>query len=78
MSALMAVRWAPLIQHVVLFSVLVVISTVVYHGLRRESVAEILRVGLTRAALFIVLSLLVFGVGGYLVAEWLFFVQMAG
>ena len=65
------VSWGPLVEHVVLFAILVTVSTVVYHGLRRENVREILVVGVSRALFFIVVSLLIFGVGGYLVAEWL-------
>ena len=65
------VNWGPLFEHVILFAILVTVSTVVYHGLRRESVREILTVGLSRALYFIVVSLLIFGAGGFIVAEWL-------
>jgi len=71
MTELLAIRWGPLLENLALFTVLVTVSTVVYHGLRREGVKEILVIGLSRSAVFIGLSLLVFGVGGYLIAEWL-------
>jgi len=66
-----AIQWPQLLQHVGLFAVLVTISSVVYNGLRRENVAEIVRIGLTRAAYFIAVSLLVFGGGFLLLAQWL-------
>jgi hypothetical protein len=68
---LLAVRWVALLQHLALFSILVICSTIVYHGLRRESVKEIVVTGLSRSLFFIVASLLIFGVGGMLLAEWL-------
>jgi hypothetical protein len=60
-----------LFQHVGLFVLLVLIVSVVYNGLRRERVSEIVRVGLQRGLFFILVSLLVFGGGGYLLAQWL-------
>ncbi len=65
------VRWEPLLQHLALFVLLVTLVSLVYNGLRRESVGEIVRVGLQRAAFFSVLSILIFGIGGWLLAEWL-------
>jgi hypothetical protein len=62
---------ALLFQHVGLFVLLVLIVSVVYNGLRRERVSEIVRVGLQRGLFFILVSLLVFGGGGYLLAQWL-------
>jgi hypothetical protein len=62
---------ALLFQHVGLFILLVLIVSVVYNGLRRERVSEIVRVGLQRGLFFILVSLLVFGGGGYLLAQWL-------
>ena len=62
---------ALLFQHVGLFVLLVLIVSVVYNGLRRERVSEIVRVGLKRGLFFILVSLLVFGGGGYLLAQWL-------
>ena len=67
----MSVRWQALTEHLLLFVLLVTIISVVYNGLRRENVAEILRVGLARSAFFVVVSLVVFGLGGFLLAEWL-------
>ena len=66
----MEIRWDPLLQHIVQFAILVICSTVVYHGLRRENVKEIVVVGLMRSAFFIVGGLLLFGVGGYLLTDW--------
>jgi hypothetical protein len=68
---LLEVNWTPLIQHVGLFAVLVVAVSVVYNGLRREDVGEIVRIGLARATFFIVASLAVFGGGFLLLAQWL-------
>jgi hypothetical protein len=65
------VKSALLFQHVGLFVLLVLIVSVVYNGLRRERVSEIVRVGLQRGLFFILVSLLVFGGGGYLLAQWL-------
>jgi hypothetical protein len=60
-----------LFEHVGLFVLLVLIVSVVYNGLRRERVSEIVRVGLQRGLFFILVSLIVFGGGGYLLAQWL-------
>lgn len=62
---------ALLLQHVGLFVLLVLIVSVVYNGLRREDVKEIVKVGLRRGLFFVLVSLLVFGAGGYLLAQWL-------
>ena len=64
-------RWGELLEHLGLFALLVTLTSVVYNGLRREKVAEIIAVGLRRAAFFIVVSLMIFGVGGYALANWL-------
>ena len=64
-------KTALLFQHVGLFVLLVLIVSVVYNGLRRENVKEIVKVGLQRGLFFILVSLLVFGAGGYLLAQWL-------
>jgi len=60
-----------LFEHVGLFVLLVLIVSVVYNGLRRERVSEIVRVGLQRGLFFVLVSLIVFGGGGYLLAQWL-------
>ena len=60
-----------LMQHLGLFVLLVLIVSIVYNGLRREQVAEIVKVGLRRGLFFVLVSLLVFGAGGYLLAQWL-------
>ena len=60
-----------LLEHVGLFVLLVLIVSVVYNGLRRDRVSEIVRIGLRRGVFFILVSLLVFGGGGYLLAQWL-------
>lgn len=60
-----------LFEHIGLFVLLVLIVSVVYNGLRRERVSEIVRVGLQRGLFFILVSLIVFGGGGYLLAQWL-------
>lgn len=67
----MNVKTGPLIEHVALLFLLVLLVSVVYNGLRRENVAEIVKVGLKRGLLFALVSLLVFGFGGYLLAQWL-------
>lgn len=67
----MNIDWSSLLQHVGLFALLVLCSTIVYNGLRRESVAEILHIGLRRSVYYVTLGLVVFGVGLLLVAEWL-------
>lgn len=67
----MDLKLMALLQHLALFAFLVVCVTIVYQGLRRESVKEIVLVGLARSAFFILASLAVFGLGGYLLAEWL-------
>jgi Na+/H+ antiporter NhaC len=64
-------KFALLAQHVGLFVLLVLIVSVVYNGLRREDVHEIVKVGLKRGVFFVLVSLLVFGAGGYLLAQWL-------
>jgi hypothetical protein len=64
-------KTALLFQHVGLFVLLVLIVSVVYNGLRREDVKEIVKVGLQRGLFFVLVSLLVFGAGGYLLAQWL-------
>ena len=69
--ALGAVQWPALSTHLGLLLVVILCSTVVYHGLRQENVGVVLRVGVGRAVYFFFLSLLVFGVGGWLIAEWL-------
>ena len=60
-----------LFEHVGLFVLLVLIVSVVYNGLRRERVSEIVRVGLQRGLFFVLVSLIIFGGGGYLLAQWL-------
>ena len=67
----MIVHWTALLQHLGLFVLLVVIVSVVYNGLRREGVGEIVRVGLSRSVFFVVVSLVVFGAGFLLLAQWL-------
>lgn len=64
-------KFALLLQHVGLFVLLVLIVSVVYNGLRREDVKEIVKIGLRRGLFFVLVSLLVFGAGGYLLAQWL-------
>lgn len=64
-------KFEQLWQHVGLFVLLVLIVSVVYNGLRREDVREIVRIGLRRGLFFVLVSLLVFGAGGYLLAQWL-------
>ena len=66
-----AIDWPQLLQHVGLFASLVTITSVVYNGLRRDRVVDIVRIGLARAAFFIGASLLVFGGGFLLLAQWL-------
>jgi len=61
----------PLLEHVGLFVLMVTICSVVYSGLRREGVRDIVLLGLRRALFFVVVCLLLFGVGGYLIANWL-------
>jgi len=65
------VKSAPLAEHVALFVLLVLLVSVVYNGLRREDVKEIVRTGLKRGLVFALVSLFVFGFGGYLLAQWL-------
>ncbi len=67
----MNVRLGLLAEHVLWFVLLVLLVSVVYNGLRRDNVGEIIRVGLRRGIVFALMSLLVFGIGGYLLAEWL-------
>jgi hypothetical protein len=65
------VKSGPLAEHLALFVLLVLIVSVVYNGLRRENVREIVRTGLRRGLVFALVSLFVFGFGGYLLAQWL-------
>ena len=67
----MNVKGAPLAEHLALFVLLVLLVSVVYNGLRREDVKEIVRTGLKRGLVFALVSLFVFGFGGYLLAQWL-------
>ena len=67
----MNVQGQALLEHVGLFFLLVLLISVIYNGLRREGVSEIVRVGLKKGFVFALLSLLVFGVGGTLLAAWL-------
>ena len=67
----MNVKGGPLAEHLALFVLLVLIVSVVYNGLRRENVREIVRTGLRRGLVFALVSLFVFGGGGYLLAQWL-------
>jgi hypothetical protein len=67
----MKIEWAPLLTHLGLFALLVICSTVVYNGLRRENVGEIVRIGLRRSAYYVTFGIVVFGLGLLLVAEWL-------
>ena len=67
----MSIRWVMLLQHIGLFALLVTLVSVVYNGLRREDVVEIVQVGLRRAVFFVTMSLAVFGIGGFLLAMWL-------
>lgn len=67
----MNVQVAALAEQIALFFLLVLLVSVVYNGLRRESVSEIVRIGLRRGFVFALVSLFVFGGGGYLLAAWL-------
>jgi hypothetical protein len=67
----MNVKGALLAEHIALLFLLVLLVSVVYNGLRREDVREIVKVGLKRGLVFALVSLFVFGFGGYLVAQWL-------
>ena len=67
----MNVQPIPLLEHVALLFLLVLLVSVVYNGLRRENVGEIVRTGLKRGFLFALVSLMVFGLGGFLLAQWL-------
>lgn len=67
----MHIQFGPLLEHIGWFVLLVLLVSVVYNGLRRENVGEIVRVGLKRGLVFALMSLLIFGIGGYLLAEWL-------
>lgn len=60
-----------LVKHLALFALLVLIVSVVYNGLRRENVRDIVRIGLKKGLVFAFVSLLVFGLGGTLLAAWL-------
>ena len=65
------VKTGALVEQIALFFLLVLLVSVVYNGLRRENVSEIVRTGLRRGLVFALVSLLVFGVGGTLLAAWL-------
>jgi hypothetical protein len=67
----MNVQTGPLFEHVALLVLLVLLVSIVYNGLRREDVGEIVKTGLKRGFLFALVSLFVFGFGGYLLAQWL-------
>jgi hypothetical protein len=67
----MNVQTAAVLEHVALLFLLVLIVSVVYNGLRREDVGEIVRTGIRRGLVFALVSLFVFGGGGYLLAQWL-------
>jgi len=67
----MSVQTGPLVEHVALLFLLVLLVSIVYNGLRREDVGEIVKAGLKRGLLFALVSLFVFGFGGYLLAQWL-------
>ena len=67
----MSVQTAALLEHLALLFLLVLIVSVVYNGLRREAVGEIVRTGIKRGLVFALVSLFVFGGGGYLLAQWL-------
>ena len=67
----MSVHTAALVEHLALLFLLVLIVSVVYNGLRREAVGEIVRTGIKRGLVFALVSLFVFGGGGYLLAQWL-------
>ena len=67
----MNVKVSELIEHVALLFLLVLLVSVVYNGLRRENVKEIVRTGLKRGFVFALVSLFVFGFGGYVLAQWL-------
>ena len=67
----MNIQFGPLLEHIGLFVLLVLLISVVYNGLRRDDVSEIVRVGLKRGLGFALASLAAFGIGGYLLAAWL-------
>ncbi len=67
----MNVQTVELVEHVALYFLLALLVSVTYHGLRREDVGDIVRTGIKRGLLFGLVSLFVFGVGGYLLAQWL-------
>jgi hypothetical protein len=67
----MSVQTAALLEHLALLFLLALIVSVVYNGLRREAVGEIVRTGIKRGLVFALVSLFVFGGGGYLLAQWL-------
>jgi hypothetical protein len=67
----MNVKGAALFEHVALLFLLVLLVSVVYNGLRRDDVSEIVRTGLRRGFVFALVSLFVFGFGGFLLAQWL-------
>ncbi len=67
----MNVQIGLVVEHVAWFILLVLLVSVVYNGLRREDVGEIVRTGLKRGLVFALVSLCVFGLGGYLLAAWL-------
>ncbi len=67
----MNIRYGELLEHLGWFVLLVLLVSVVYNGLRRDDVGEIIRVGVRRGLLFASISIALFGVGGYLLAAWL-------
>jgi hypothetical protein len=67
----MHVQFALLAEHLGWFVLLVLLVSVVYNGLRREQVSEIVIVGLKRGLVFALVSIAVFGLGGYVIAAWL-------
>lgn len=68
---LLQLQLGDLLEHLGWFTLLVLMVSVVYNGLRRDDVAEIVKVGLRRGFLFALVSIALFGVGGYLLAAWL-------
>ena len=63
-------EWSSLIEHAVLFLVASLIISIVYNGLRRENVADIIRVGIRRFLYFSTIALVI-GVVSILFARWL-------
>lgn len=68
---LLQLQLGDLLEHLGWFTLLVLMVSVVYNGLRRDDVGEIVKVGLRRGFLFALVSIALFGVGGYLLAAWL-------